>query len=529
MEEIATVSGISPEPGVDARPISVAEIQEIQDAYAEAAKKAKFAGFDGISINGGFGFLPAQFLSSKANKRTDKYGGDVAGRARFMTETIQKIRSKTDADFPVLLKLSGDELREDGLSIEDTVAAAVELEKAGLSALFLAGGTQSMRDQHRVVPPMGTTPFGCYVPFAEAVKKAVSIPVVTGTRINDPQLAEEIIRDNKADLVAIARQSMADPQWAKKAKQGRIEDINKCIYCNRCLQSIWPTLTRHLRCTVNPSVYKEREYEITPATHPKKVLIAGGGPAGMEAARVAALRGHEVVLCEKDAELGGQLLIAAKAPHKDEINSFTMFLITQIRKLGVVTLLNTEVTPELVSNIKPDGVIIATGALPLIPDIPGIRKRNVVTAWDILAGNVAVEGSVVIAGGGLVGCEIAERLVLERKNVTIVEMLETIANDVEWSQRMYLMERFATYHLDIHTSTTVKGITGNGVQVEDKEGNVKELPADTVVLAMGAVPNNGLVSALEDIVDDLYTIGDCNKPYRILEAVHEAAYIARHI
>jgi len=528
-EEIPTVSGESAEPGMKARQITIDEIEGIQDAYAAAAFRAWQADFDGVSINSGYGFLPSQFLSSRANKRTDKYGGDVTGRARFLTEIIHKIRSKTAPDFPIVVKLSGDELRENGLKLEDTIAAAKKLEEEGLSAIFIVGGTQSKRDLHRAIPPMGTMPFGSFVSYAEAVKKAVKMPVIVGVRINDPAHAEEIIREGKADIVAIGRASMADPEWAGKAREGRVDDIRKCIYCNRCLGDVWPAYIRDYRCAINAAAYKEREYHISPVMNPKKVMIAGGGPAGMEAARVARSRGHEVVLYEKTGKLGGQLLIACRAPHKEEINNLTTYLTTQINKLGVSVKLNTEVTPELVRDLKPDVVIVATGALPLVPAISGMDSGKVVNAWDVLADKAATGEKVIIAGGGLVGCEVAEYLLMKGKQVTIVEMLDDIAQDVEFCEKLFLMERFAGYQgLSVMTKAKVTGVSQTGVVV-DTDGRSQEIAGDTVVLAMGAVPDNKLASELADPLLRCYQIGDCQNPHRILEAVHSGSYIARQI
>jgi len=528
-EEIPTVSGESAEPGMKARQITIDEIEGIQDAYAEAAFRAWQADFDGVSINGGYGFLPSQFLSPRANKRTDKYGGDITGRARFLTEIIHKIRSKTAPDFPIIVKLSGDELRENGLKLEDTIAAAKKLEEEGLSAIFIVGGTQSKRDLHRVIPPMGTVPFGPFVPYAEAVKKAVNMPVIVGVRINDPAHAEEIIREGKADIVAIGRAAMAEPEWASKAREGRVDDIRKCIYCNRCLGDIWPAYIRDYRCAINAAAFKEREYHISPVMNPKKVMIIGGGPAGMEAARVARSRGHEVVLYEKTGKLGGQLLIACRAPHKEEINNLTTYLTTQINKLGVSVKLNTEVTPELVRDLKPDVVILATGAFPLVPAISGMDSGKVVNAWDVLADKTATGEKVIIAGGGLVGCEVAEYLLMKGKQVTIVEMLDDIAKDVEFCERIFLMERFASYKgLSVMTKAKVMGVSQTGVVV-DMDGKSQEIVGDTVVLAMGAVSNNKLASELADPSLRCYQIGDCLSPHRILEAVHSGSYIARQI
>jgi NADPH-dependent 2,4-dienoyl-CoA reductase/sulfur reductase-like enzyme len=258
-------------------------------------------------------------------------------------------------------------------------------------------------------------------------------------------------------------------------------------------------------------------------------MVVGGGPAGMEVARVATLKGHDVTLYEMADQLGGQLLIACRAPYKEEINNFTTYLITQIEKLGTQVKLNTMVTPDLVSSVKPDVIIIATGALPFAPDIPGINKSNVVTAWDVLSEKVQVGQSVVVVGGGLVGCETAEYLFLKGKKVTIVEMLDDIALDIEFCQRLFMMERFTTYQMNIAIKTEVEAIIENGVIVVGRDGIRTTLPADTVILATGSVPDNELASALEGQGHQCYLVGDCLKPKRLLEAVHTASYIARQV
>jgi len=507
------------------REMNTEEIEAVERQFAEAALRAKMTGFDAVHLAGHYGFLIAQFLSPAFNKRTDHYGGSLENRMRFAVEIVEKIREKIGPALPIIFRLSADELIEGGLTLKETAVIAKRLEEAGVDCLNITGGLGLLEVYHRSIPPMGS-PQGPFVELAAKIKQAVTIPVIIAGRIIDPLFAEKIIEDGKADMVGMARQLFADPEWPVKAWEGRLSDIAPCIGCNVCIQTL---LERTIsRCSVNPAVGREREFRIIPALKPLKVVVVGGGPAGMEAARVAALRGHRVSLYERENTLGGQLLLSVKPPFKDEMRKFTEYLVHQVEKAGVEINLSVEVTPEIVKEESPDVVIAATGVRPLIPQIPGISGRNVVTAWDVLAGREVGE-RVVIAGGGMVGCETAEYLIQKGKRVSIVEMLPEVASDVEkLTVRRAMMERFSHYELDIMVNSKVEEVTGEGLVIT-QHGERKVVVADTVVLALGAVPNDTLPRQLRNTIQRLYTIGDGLKPGRIVDAMNQASYLAHHL
>jgi len=369
------------------------------------------------------------------------------------------------------------------------------------------------------------------------LKEVVDVPVMVVGRINDPLIAEHLIETGKADLVVMGRALLADPELPNKAAGGHLDDIIPCIACNYgCLGRALGGLPA--TCTLNPTVGREKEMVLTPAARPKKVLVAGGGPGGLEAARMAALRGHEVTLFDRAAKLGGQFSIAVIPPFKQELALATKYLATQVEKAGVKVELSREVTPALVEELKPDVVIVATGGAPLIPaDIPGAGKDLVVTAWDVLAGKVVAGRSQVIVGGGMVGCETAEFLADPgdclytggRTAVTIVELLDDIAMDVSVEERMLLLQRLRAKEVRIITSAKVKEILDDGVVIVRGGQEEAIRDKDRVILAMGTRPIDELSSRLKDKVAEVYVIGDAKEPRKALEAIHEGSEVGRKI
>jgi len=511
--------------GVKPRALAISEIEEIVEKYAQAARRAKIAGFDAVEMHAAHGYLIEQFLSPATNKRTDRYGGDLNERMRFALEVLERTRELVGEDFPIMFRLSADEYLKGGLKLDDTKIIAKRLEEAGVDCLDISASTYDSPQRVHSTQPMAI-PRGFMVHLAKGVKEAVGIPVITVGRINDPTLAEEIIRDGKADLVAMGRALFADPYLPRKAAEGRLSDINMCIACMRCTEHTGVGLRP--KCAVNANLGREKEYQILPVRNPKRVLVIGGGPAGMEAARVAALRGHKVILYEKD-RLGGQLNLAAVPPHKEEVENLTKYLVNQIKKLEMEIRLNEEASAETIEKVKPDIVIVATGAEPLIPRIPGTDQENVVTAWDVLRGKAKVGEDVIVAGGGLVGCETAEYLAEMGRNVKIVEMLDDIGVDIEANTKSLLKLRFAKLPIEVFTKTKVDEIAENGVTVTDHKGEKHLLRADTMVLALGSVPNRRVAEDLKDKCNKFYLIGDCVKSRKILEAIHEGSRVARRI
>jgi 2,4-dienoyl-CoA reductase-like NADH-dependent reductase (Old Yellow Enzyme family)/thioredoxin reductase len=497
------------------RELSIPEIKKIVSQFGDTALRAKKAGFDGVEVHGAHGYLIAQFMSKYSNKRTDEYGGSLENRLRFPLEIVADIRRKCGPDFLIDFRISGEEHVPGGRTIEETKAIAMALEKAGIDLIHVSAGTYE--SAWAIIPPMGTT-LAWIADYAAEVKKVVHIPVITVGRINDPFLAESILLSGKADLIAMGRGSLADPELPNKFLQGNSEDIRPCIGCQQgCLEVLFRN--EPIRCLVNPTLGFEYLSELKKAASPRKVTVVGGGPAGMEAARAAALAGHEVTLYEKSDRLGGQFAVAAIPPGKGDITSYLAWAARQLKKLRVEVKLNTEYTASLYRKEKPEVVILATGASPLKPSIKGIEGEKVVTAEEVLKGKKVTQPQVVIAGGGMVGCETATYLASMGREVTIVEMLPTIATDEETTRRFMLIKMLEEKRVNIITGAEITEITEKGVRV-NKGKSTLDLPAQTVVLAMGMQANDSLVRELGKKAT-VKLIGDAKSPRNALEAIRE--------
>jgi 2,4-dienoyl-CoA reductase-like NADH-dependent reductase (Old Yellow Enzyme family)/thioredoxin reductase len=508
--------------GSVARELTIPEIKAIVQKFADAARRTKRAGFDAVEIHGAHGYLPTQFMSPYMNARHDMYGGSFENRMRFPLEIVASVRQEVGPDFPIIYRFSADEHVPGGVDVEEAKRIARVLQDAGVDAIDVSAGVQACR--YWIFPTMAM-PRGCNVETAAAVREAVDIPVVVVGRINDPTLAERILEDGKADFIALGRQLLADPHFVAKVEKGEVDDIRPCIACNECILR----LMRHWRigCSVNPNTGYEREHALKPAVSPKKILIAGGGPAGMEAARVAALRGHHITLCEKGSKLGGQLLLASAPSFKKEIEGYVRYLSSQVEKVGVRVELEKEVTADLVKEMNPDAVIVATGAVPLVPDIPGADGKAVVTAEAVLSGAANVGESALVAGGGRLGVEMAYHLTQHGRKVTLVEMTEEIGADLELGEKMYFLERLTEAGALILTGHKIQALTEEGAQTLDRAWNVRLIPTDTVVLALGARSEQSLLETLEGLGVETYAVGDCVEPRTIYDAVHEGARVAR--
>lgn len=502
------------------RPLTIEEIQQMIEALGESTRRAREAGFDCVEYQASTGAIFGQFLSPLTNKRTDPYGGSFENRMRFLVETIESGRKKAGHDFTIIVRLGGADFMEGGNTHDDNKRIAPILEKAGIHCLNVTTGW------HEATTPFlpMSVPRGAYIYLGESIKKTVNIPVIGGTRINDPVLAEQIVAEGKLDMIYLCRPLLADPEFVNKAKAGRFEDIRPCIACSHCFGGSG----QGLECTVNPQNGREIEYTLEPAPNPKRILIIGGGPAGMEAALIAAQRGHKATLAEKGDRLGGQLLAATLPPHKEELTNLNVYLKNQVRKHGIDIRLNEEVTIEFIKKMKPDAVIVATGAKPLIPDIPGATQTNVATAIDVLTGRKETGQNVIVIGGGAIGCETAEFLMNKGKTVTILEMFNRIGNDFERSYRWVIMLRLREAQIRMETDSEVKEITPKGVWA-DCRGKTEFFEGDSVVLAMGMKPDNELAQKLEGNVVELHTIGDCAEPGRLFGAMHSGFGVGRTI
>ncbi len=504
------------------RALTVEEIRVIEESIGDAASRARAADFDAIELQAVGGNLFDRFINPFTNRRTDEYGGPLQNRARLLLETVAIIKKRVGDSFPFICRISGDDMLPWGVGLEVWKEIASMIEKAGVHALSMYPGWHETRAPRQQM----SVPRGNFVYLAEGIKQAVKIPVITNIRINDPALAEKILIERKADMVAMAAPLLADPELPNKAREGRLADIRMCTACCMC----WDDLIRDVpvACTVNAQLGKEAERAIVPTKQPKRVVVIGGGPGGMEAARVAALRGHKVVLFEKDSKLGGQLLYAIVPPHKEEWGFYIDYLATQVKKLGVEIRLNEEATPVSVAELKPDVVMVATGAEPLIPNIPGASCKTAVSPFDVLSGT-PVGRTVVIVGGGSTGCETAEFLHQQGRKVTILEMLPSIAADMGPKNRWVMIDRLAAAGIRMETSTAVTEITDKGVRTARHRKYVEFFEADTVVLAVGMKPVAGLAKALEGKAPEIRQIGDCVKPSNVRKAVEDGFLAATQV
>jgi len=492
------------------------EIGEIVRWFAAAALRAREAGFDGVEVHGAHQYLVASFLSSATNMRQDRYGGTVENKARFLIEILQAIREAVGADYPVWARINAQEYGvENGVTIDETKQVVPMAVDAGAQAIHVSAYAAG---SYVTKAPIADTP-GFLVSLAEEVKKVTSVPVIAVGRL-DPEIGERILEEGKADLISIGRRLMADPELPNKAAEGRLDEINPCIGCMECIERLERS-GEGVACIINAAMGREREYQIQPTAKKKKVAVIGGGPAGMEAARVAALRGHKVSLFEKEPRLGGQLNMAALPPYKGDIVPWVNYMANQVRKNGVEIKLGIEATPELIAESQPDAVVVATGGIPVIPEIAGADRPGVVTAQDILSGKAEVGQNVVVIGGGMVGCETGHYLVEQGKKVVIIEILKRMAADMFPMTRRRLMDGLREKQVVMLTSVTCEEIMEDGVTVTTSEGKKDTIPADTVILAVGYRANGDLLKAMEGKVPEVYCIGDSSEPRRIREAVND--------
>ena len=508
--------------GEMAREMTLEEIEATIEAFAEAARRAKTAGFDGVELHGTHGYLMAQFLSSFTNRRADVYGRD---RGLFALQTLDRVQSRVGKDYLVGYRISGGEFIEGGITLAEAKAFAQRLEERGIDYLHVSGGIIET-GQHFVIPMY--FPRGYLLHLAEGIKSTVQVPVIAVGAIHDPRLAEEALQKNRADLIAMGRALIADPELPEKIRAGRFEDIRTCLRCNEgCSSRVRQSKTQ--RCAVNAEVGRERQMRIHPVSRPKHVCVIGGGPAGMEAARVLALRRHRVTLIEKEKELGGLLRYAAVPDFKAELRSFLAYLKTQVEKLGVEILLGRRATLDFVKEIKPDSVVLASGSAMAIPEISGIRKPFAASVLELLSGEFQGGERVVVAGGAAMGCEVAAHLASLGKKVTLVEMLSDLAADLEMRSRLALLQLLKERGVKILAGWKVEEVEGGSILLVDRQWNKQKVMADSMILAMGLSSNQELLKPLQESFRDFYVIGDCLTPRKIYQALHEGAFAGRAI
>jgi 2,4-dienoyl-CoA reductase-like NADH-dependent reductase (Old Yellow Enzyme family)/thioredoxin reductase len=526
--------------------MTLEDIQRVQRDFAAAAGRAKNAGFDAVEVLASAGYLISQFLSPKTNKREDEYGGSLENRMRFGLETIRSVRQEIGPDMALIVRVAGNDFVPGSHTNEESRVFAKAAQEAGADCINVTGGWHESR-----VPQITMDlPQAGYVYLARGIKECVDVPVVACNRINDPFVAEEILKEGIADLVGVARGLIADPEFVNKARKGRSDEIRRCIACNqRCLDHVFQSLP--VGCTVNPRAGRELETEIGPTREPKKILVAGAGPAGCELAATAAKRGHRVILCEKEGHIGGQVHWGAPATDKHDFHYLFDYFRAVLPKYGVDLRTGVEVTPGLVQMEKPDVVVVATGAAPFQPPIEAVEAPNVYQAWEVLKGNAQTGTEVVVVGGGSVGLETAASLATKGtispeqlyfltlhnaespevlrelilkgvKKVTVIEMQKRMGQDVGPSTRWVLLNELQMRGVTLITEAVMEEIHPDRVVYRDARGDDVTLLADSVILAMGSRPENSLARALESAgILNVCTIGDANKVGRIGNALDD--------
>ena len=510
--------------GVPVKALTTDMLSDIVASYGRVAGLAKRAGFGMIMIHGGHGWLLNQFLSPYFNKRTDEYGGSLENRCRLAIEVLKSVREAVGSGFPIEFRMSGSELFEGGYDLAEGVRIAQMIEPY-VDIIHVSAGTyqRGFGDTH----PSMFKEHGCNVYLAAEIKKHVSVPVATLGGLNDPQQMEEIIASGKADIVYMARALLADPFLPRKIMENRENEIVHCLRCFTCMAERAVTATR--RCTVNPLIGREIEgNEVSPAPVSKRVLVAGGGPGGLYAAYTAARRGHQVILCEKEAQLGGILKSEQAIPFKQEMYQLSQTYALFARNSGVEIRTSTEVTPEYVEKENPDALIIAVGSEPLVPPIKGLDGDNVVIVNDYYLEKEKVTDQVVVLGGGLAGCECAIHLGMEGKHVHLVEMRQELAPDANIRHRPLLLKEVDQY-VTVHTGCKGLAVTDEGVLCETDTGEEILIPGTSVICALGQHSRTSLVNSLRDSAPYIAVIGDASKVSTITNAVYEGYHAALDI
>lgn len=510
--------------GYDVEPMSVDFLHEIADAYGKGAAVAKLAGFQMVTLHAGHGWLIHQFLSPLTNHRGDEYGGSFENRCRFMLEVIGRIRAHCGPDFPIEVRMSGTELADeqggytlaDGIEIAKVLDGKVDLIHVSTGGGHPSGGT--------VMHPSMFLPHGCNVYLAAEIKKHVSTPVATVGSLSEPDKMEQIIASGQADLVCMARALIADPYLPQKVMEGRPEDIRPCQRCFNCQGGMF--VTRNMRCAVDPVIGNELRGQIpVPLTRPRKVLIAGGGPAGMMAAVTAAKRGHDVTLCEASDSLGGAIRYAKHVPFKKYLDDYLHYLIRQVGRAGVQVRLGARVTHDLAESLAPDVLIAAVGARPIVPKLPGMDLPHVVMGGKAHEVIGTLGQRVAIIGGGLVGTELAIHLADLGKRPVVLEMRGDYAVDSN-PQHKNAIHWQKEHLIDFRLNTRVTAVTPEGLEAVDQAGQPVFVPADSVVVAVGYRADETQVEALRFTAPEFHWIGDCYRPGKVGDAVRMGYYTA---
>jgi 2,4-dienoyl-CoA reductase-like NADH-dependent reductase (Old Yellow Enzyme family)/thioredoxin reductase len=522
--------GFIREDGVKVLAMDEDMIEEAIEAYANAALFCKKAGFEMVQVHGAHGWLIAQFLSPYNNRRTDRWGGNLKNRARFPMEVINRIRQKCGRDFLIEYRISGDEMIEGGMQIDDVIEFVKMIEDSIDIIHVSAGIHDNLYTIKRMFPIIWFTKPGCNVDLAEAVKKQVNLPVITVGGINTPEHAEQILADGKADIIGMGRQLICDPEFPNKARRGLREDIIPCMRCNSCIAPLVPGGNFHFGCAANPRIGRDRMLQrIQEPEASRRVVVVGGGPGGMMAAITAAERGHKVTLLEKSGALGGLLKTIDQEPAKWEVKRYKDFLVSRTHKMVTDIRLNTEAIPEVVEALNPDVVIAAVGSKPIVPELTGMDKEKALTVMDVYYNTEAIGQDVVIVGGGLLGCEAALFLSERGRKVTIIEMLNKIGDPTYPHYNIPLVEAIDNDpNISYKLQTKCVAVTPEGVRLE-KDGKEEIMSADSIVFLIGQTPELETVEKFRDCALQFYSVGDCVKPQRIMEATRMGFFSAMNI
>ena len=534
------------------RELTLDEIGQVVSSFVAAARRIQEAGFDGVEVLSGTGYLISEFLSPLTNQRTDDYGGSLENRMRFGLDVIRAIRKQVGNEFPLLVRMNGNDFMPGGNGREELQTYARALEEAGVDALNINVGWH----EARVPQIVASVPRGVFAYLARGIKERVGIPVISGHRISDPTIARKLIADGMCDMAAMGRALLADPALPEKAKNGRESEIIHCVACGQgCFDHIFRE--KPVECLCNPQAGHEKECALSASSDPRRIMVVGGGPAGMNAALAAAGCGHNVTLYEKSRSLGGQLLLAGAPPGREEFKELAEDLARRVVAAGIRVVTDKEVDISLVEQENPDAVVLATGATPLTPPIPGVDSPHVVQAWDVLADNVLTGGSVVVIGGGAVGVEtalyLADKGTLSgeglkfllvnqaedpktlyewathgSKQVTVIEMEDVIGKDIGLTTRWTMMQDLERQGVALKKRTKALEITPEGVKV-DENGMESFLPCDTVVLATGAASFNPLQASLEQKGIACLAAGDAVRIGLAFDAVHQGFAAGRKI
>jgi 2,4-dienoyl-CoA reductase-like NADH-dependent reductase (Old Yellow Enzyme family)/thioredoxin reductase len=520
------------------REMSLDDIYRVRDAFIQGAARAKKVGYDGVEIHATHGYLLAQFLSPLSNRRADAYGGNPENRTRLPIEILNGVKQINGSDFTATVKITGDEYTPGGIELDEALVHAREFEKNGTDALCVSGSAGSLMaispnapGTMSTSPPSYVTP-ACYAHLSAAVKAHVSVPVMAIGRIYDPQMAESLLRESKADMVAVGRGHIADPAFANKAGQKDLDNLCYCIGCLRgCIERSVHWSNTGITCAVNPMVGRESESTGLVASKPKRVMVIGGGPAGMNAAAIMAERGHHVNLYEKEHRLGGNVVTASVPPGKSEAFNLIRYLSGRLKRSGAKVHLNSTVDINLVKSENPDVVVICAGATPIKLKVPGIETARAVTAAEVLQDKVPImeTGTAVVVGGGLVGCETSLFLAKRGWKIIILEMLEEIGIDVGPIVRFYLRKELDRAGVKIQTRSCVTEFRKDQVVCGLPDGDESLQEIDLAVLAIGYESDRRLFNDIRSYVRETYVIGDGLEPRRILEAMRESFDIGQEI